>query len=163
MLPTDLTVNAVVEKNDRFLIVEKRVRGSVVVAQPGAHIETGESPEQAVVRGTLAETGCKIAVSGLLGVYLWIHPQTREQYLRVVYTANLVKENVTRVLDEPVLGVHWYSRGDIKNRSAELRSPIVSRCVDDFVVGKCESTEVLAGLMPIQNNVAAVIASARLV
>ena len=68
MLSTDLTVSAVVAQNDRFLMIEHRSSGVVVVTQPGGHIETGEAPEQAVVREALEETGCEISVSGLLGV-----------------------------------------------------------------------------------------------
>ena len=60
-------------------MIEERSSGEVVVTQPGGHIDTGESPEQAVVREAMEETGCEISVSGLLGVYLWIHPQTRQQ------------------------------------------------------------------------------------
>ena len=163
MLPTDLTVTAVVEKDDRFLMVEKRASGVFVVTQPGGHVETGEAPEQAVVRGTLREAGCEIAVSGLLGVYLWIHPQTREQYLRVVYTAKTIKEKISRQLDEAIRGVHWYSLTDIKRRGRDLRSPIVLRCVEDFIAGKRQPIEMLAGMMPIQQNVAAVMANACLV
>jgi hypothetical protein len=48
VLPTDLTVSAVVEQDGRYLIVEERASGVVVVTQPGGHIETDESPEQAV-------------------------------------------------------------------------------------------------------------------
>ena len=46
---TDLTVSAVVERDGRFLIVEERSSGVVVMNHPGGHIESGESPEQAVV------------------------------------------------------------------------------------------------------------------
>jgi ADP-ribose pyrophosphatase YjhB (NUDIX family) len=152
-----------VQKDDRFLMIEKQSSGVVVVTQPGSHIETGEAPEQAVIRGALRETGCEISVSGLLGVYLWIHPQTREQYLRVVYTAKTIKENISRQLDQVVRGVHWYSLADIKRRSRDLRSPIVLRCVEDFIAGKRQPSELLAGMMPIQQNVAAVMANACLV
>jgi hypothetical protein len=44
-----------------------------------------------------------------------------------------------------------------------LSSPIVQRCIEDYVVGKREPNELLAGLMPIQRNVPAVMASACLV
>ena len=48
MLPTDLTVSAVVEQDGHFLIVEERASGVIVLNQPGGHIESGESPEEAV-------------------------------------------------------------------------------------------------------------------
>ena len=76
---TDLTVSAVVERDGRFLIVEERSSGIVVMNHPGGHIEAGESPELAVVREAFEETGCEITAGSLVGVYLWIHPQTRQR------------------------------------------------------------------------------------
>lgn len=163
MLPTDLTVSAVVERNERFLTIEKRVSGVVVVTQPSAHIETDESPQKAVIRSGLQETGCELTVTGLLGVYLWIHPQTRQQYLRIAYTAGLVRENVHRQLDEYIRGVHWYSLGDIKNRSRDLGSPIVQRCIEDYIVGNRQPDSLLNDLMPVQQNIGAIMANACLV
>ena len=144
-------------------MIEERSSGEVVVTQPGGHIETGESPEQAVVREAMEETGCEISVSGLLGVYLWIHPQTRQQFLRIVYTADMITENVSRQLDKVICGVHWYSLADIRHRTSELKSPIALRCIEDYIAGNRLPEEALAGMMPIQQNVAAVIANARLV
>ena len=60
MYPTDLTVAAVVERDGRYLLVEEHAMGLVVLSQPGGHIEAGESPEQAVVREVLEETGCTV-------------------------------------------------------------------------------------------------------
>jgi hypothetical protein len=37
------------------------------------------------------------------------------------------------------------------------------RCVEDFIAGKRQPSELLAGMMPIQQNVAAVMANACLV
>ncbi len=163
MLPTDLTVCAVVERNEKFLIVEERSSGVVVITQPGGHIESGESPEDAVVREVTEEAGCLINVSGLLGVYLWIHPQTRQQFLRIVYTADLVTENQRQKLDNGIHAVHWYSIADIKHRKRDCRSPVVLRCIDDYLAGKRQPSTLLAGMMPVQKNVGAVLAHACLV
>ncbi|GMR17411.1 MAG: NUDIX hydrolase [Gammaproteobacteria bacterium] len=163
MLSTDLTVAAVVERDGRFLIVEERASGSVVITQPGGHIEAGESPEQAVVRETLEEAGCTITVNGLLGVYLWIHPQTRQQFLRIVYTADCIAEDSNRPLDHVISAVHWYSFGDLKHRGREVRSPIVLRAVEDYLAGRRQPDSLLGRLTPIQKNVDTMLANARLV
>jgi 8-oxo-dGTP pyrophosphatase MutT (NUDIX family) len=163
VLPTDLTVCAVVERNEKFLIVEERSSGVVVITQPGGHIESGESPEDAVVREVTEETGCLVSVSGLLGVYLWIHPQTRQQFLRIVYTADLLTENQKQKLDNGIHAVHWYSVADIKHRKRDCRSPVVLRCIDDYQAGKRQPATLLAGIMPVQKNVGAVLAHACLV
>ena len=163
MNQTDLTVSAVVEHNGRFLVVEERSSGQVVLNHPGGHIEAGESPEQAVIRESLEETGCDISVGSLLGVYLWIHPQTRQQYLRIAYVGNFVSQNDSCVLDDGVCGVHWLTPAELGARLPRLRSPIVMRCVQDFLAGQRQPDSFLASLMPIQQNVAAVMANAALV
>lgn len=163
MLPTDLTVSSVVERDGRFLIVEERASGVVVVTQPGGHIEASESPEQAVVRETLEEAACTVEVDSLLGVYLWIHPQTRQQFLRIVYVANLIAESQTRPLDDGIYAVHWYTLDDLKRRRKSLRSPVVVRCIEDYLAGQRKPGSLLAGMMPVQKNVDAVLASASLV
>ena len=163
MLPTDLTVAAVVPDDGRYLIVEERASGVVVVTQPGGHIEANESPEDAVVRETLEETACTVEVDSLLGVYLWIHPQTRQQFLRIVYVANFISEDKSRPLDDGVYAVHWYTLDDLKRRRKSLRSPVVVRCIDDYLAGKRKPQSLLAGMMPVQKNVDAVLASASLV
>jgi len=164
MQPTDLTVSVVVERDDRFLIVEERSSGVIVLTQPGGHVERGESPQTAAVREAMEESGCDIAVSGLLGVYLWIHPQTRRQFLRIVYTADLVREQRNqRQLDDGIFAVHWYSFADIKQRRKDLRTPVVLRCIQDYVEGKRQSDDLLAGMLPIQQHLSAVMANAHLV
>lgn len=163
MLPTDLTVCAVVEHDDKYLIVEERASGVMVITQPGGHIETGESPEEAATRETREETGYSIRPNGLLGVYLWIHPQTRQQFLRIVYTAELESENRDKRLDDTVHAVHWYTLADMQRRKSACRSPVVIRCIEDYRAGKRQPVSILAGMMPLQKNVGAVLAHACLV
>ena len=163
MLPTDLTVSSVVEQDGKFLIIEERSSGIVVVNQPGGHIESGESPEQAAERETLEETGCITAVSELLGVYLWIHPQTRQNFLRIVFVADLLSHDPNRELDDGIYAVHWYSREELERRRSDLRTPMVLKSVEDYRAGRRQSHKLLNKLMPVQQNVDRVLASAHLV
>jgi phosphatase NudJ len=163
VLPTDLTVAAIVEHDGKFLIIEERSSGRVVITQPGGHIEQGESPEQAVVREVLEESACPVRVLGLLGVYLWIHPQTRQQFLKVNYEAELVSHDPKRGLDTGIQAVHWYSRAEIKQREKDIRTPVVLRCIEDYIAGRRQPKSLLAGMLPLQRNVHAVMANAALV
>lgn len=163
MLPTDLTVSAVVEQDGRYLIVEERASGVMVLSQPGGHIETGESPEQAVVREALEETRYVVELDSLLGVYLWIHPQTRQQFLRIVYVADLVREDRKSPLDDAIHAVHWYTLRDLERHRKILRTPVVTRCIEDYLSGRRQPDTLLAELGPIQKNVDAVLATACLV
>ena len=163
MIPTDLTVSAVVENDGQFLIVEERSSGVIVLNQPGGHIEAGESPEQAAERETLEEAGCRVSVTGLLGVYLWIHPQTRQNFLRIAYVADLLSQDRQRNLDDGVHAVHWYTRSDLLARRRDVRTPMVLRAIDDYLAGKREPASKREALMPVQNHVHEVLASADLV
>ena len=163
MLTTDLTVSAVIERDGLYLMVEEIVAGSAVLTQPGGHLETGESPEEAVIREVLEETGCDVACGELIGVYLWIHPQTRQQFLRIAYVATLLRENPSRALDDGIIGSRWMSRSDIEYRRRTLRSPVVARCIHDYESGRRQADGLFAGMLPLQHNVDAVLASADLV
>ena len=163
MYPTDLTVAAVVEHDNKYLLVEERAMGRRVFSQPGGHIEAGESPEQALVRETLEETGCTVACQDLIGVYLWIHPQTRQQFLRLVYAATFIGCDESLPLDDGILSRRWMTQQDLIDRRSVLRSPAVLRCVQDFEAGKRQSDALLAGMVPLQQNVHRILASADLV
>jgi ADP-ribose pyrophosphatase YjhB (NUDIX family) len=163
MQPTDLTVSAVIERNGEYLLVEEIASGAVVLNQPGGHLETGESPEQAVVREVLEETGCDVACAEMVGVYLWIHPQTRQQFLRIVYVAELLGEDESRPLDDGIIAKRWLSRAEIELRRPNLRSPVVERCIGDFEAGRRQPQSLFSGMLPLQQNVHAVLASADLV
>ena len=163
MQPTDLTVSAVVQRDGLYLMVEEMASGAVVLNQPGGHLEAGESPEDAVIREVREETGCDVTCGELIGVYLWIHPQTRQQFLRIVYVATLLKEDRNRPLDDVIVARRWLSRADIEYRRRNLRSPVVLRCLQDYEAGRRQSDSLFSGMLPLQHNVHAVLASADLV
>jgi 8-oxo-dGTP pyrophosphatase MutT (NUDIX family) len=161
--PTDLTVAAVIAKDGRYLIVEERAMRSIVLNQPGGHIESGETPEQAVVREVLEETGCTVVCGDLIGIYLWIQPQSRQHFLRIMYVADFVSRDEARPLDTTTVAVRWMSAADLEHRRRAARTPVVLRAVRDFEAGVRQSHELLTGMLPLQNNVLAVMASADLV
>jgi len=163
MYPTDLTVAAVVDLDGRFLLVEEKAMGRKVLSQPGGHIEADESPEQAIVRETLEETGCDVECGELIGVYLWIHPQTRQQFLRIVYAAQFISCNEEQKLDDGIIARRWATLPELESRQSMLRSPAVLRCVRDFVSGKRQSDSLFTEMLPLQLNVHRVLATADLV
>lgn len=163
MHPTDLTVAAVIERNGQFLLVEEHSSGRRVLSQPGGHIESGESPEQAVIREVFEETACDVACGELVGVYLWIHPQSRQQFLRIVYAAEYLHCNEEQKLDDGIIGRRWLTLDEVVHRQQSLRSPAVLRCINDYASGKRQSDALLTGMLPLQHNVHRVLAKADLV
>jgi 8-oxo-dGTP pyrophosphatase MutT (NUDIX family) len=159
---TDLTVAAVVRQGERYLIVEERSGGRDVLTQPAGHIESGESPEDALVREVLEESGCTVECGKLIGVYLWQHPDTGRRYLRLVYSAGFVTCDESLELDTPIIARHWMTRTELEAASARLRTPVVLRCIHDYEAGRREPRSLL-GLGPVENNLQQVIDRARLV
>ena len=69
----NVVVAAIVERDGKFLLVEERAEGKLVLNQPAGHLDEGESLLQAVVRETLEETAWHFTPEALLGVYRWPH------------------------------------------------------------------------------------------
>jgi hypothetical protein len=83
----DVTVAAIVERDGRYLFIEERVRGQLVLNQPAGHLEAGESLVDALVRETLEESGWRVQPSGLVGIYLWTSPVDGVSFMRVTLAA----------------------------------------------------------------------------
>lgn len=117
--------------------------GRLVINQPAGHLEADESLVAAVARETFEETGWRIDPASLVAVYRWRHPVTDLVILRFTFAARAVAEVPGAVLDEPVERALWLTRDELLARSAQLRSPLVLRSIDDFLAGRSMPLELL--------------------
>jgi 8-oxo-dGTP pyrophosphatase MutT (NUDIX family) len=131
----DVTVAAVTERDGRFLLVEERIRGRLVLNQPAGHLEDGESLLHAVVRETLEETAWVFEPQWLLGVYLW-RGKAGHTTLRFAFIGTVDHFESGRALDPPIVATHWLTREAIAAQSERLRTPLVLRCIDDYLDGR---------------------------
>jgi 8-oxo-dGTP pyrophosphatase MutT (NUDIX family) len=129
-----VTVAAVIERDDRFLFVEELVGGARMFNQPAGHLEHGESLPHAVARETLEETGYRFEPTDVVGIYVW-QSEDGTTFLRVVFCGLHEPPAKPPRLDEGIVDVHWLSRGQILARKRDLRSPLVMRCIDDYLAG----------------------------
>ena len=130
----DVTVAAVVERHGRFLLVQERVARRVVLNQPAGHLEHGESLLEGVARETLEETGHPFVPRAVTGLYLWRGPDGRS-FLRIAFTGELGPRDEAAELDRSIIRTAWLGRDDLAARGAELRSPLVLLCIDDYLRG----------------------------
>lgn len=135
-LPPDITVAALAERQGRFLLVEERIARRLVFNQPAGHVERGETLLEAVARETREETAWRFTSEAFLGAYLWRHPGTGRASLRFAFIGSVTDHDAQQPLDHGILRTHWLSRGQLLEREARLRSPLVLRCIDDYLAGQ---------------------------
>ena len=132
----EITVAAVTETEGRFLVVEERISRRLVINQPAGHVEPGETLLEAIVREVREETAWLFTARELLGVYLWRHPGTGRTTKRFAFTGAVTDHRDDQPLDKGIITTHWLTRAELEGREPQLRSPLVLRCVDDYLAGR---------------------------
>lgn len=130
-----VTVASIVEREGRFLLVEEETRNGPKLNQPAGHLEAGESLPAGAVRETLEESGWTIEPTALVGVYRWETPDDGSTFLRFTFAGRPRQHDPSRPLDVGIVRALWLTYDEIVERSADHRSPLVLRCIDDFRAG----------------------------
>jgi 8-oxo-dGTP pyrophosphatase MutT (NUDIX family) len=137
------TVAAVMERNGKFLLVEESIDGRMVLNQPAGHLDPNESLVAACRREVLEETAHRFEPTALIGIYRWVYAPKNVTFLRFCFRGRI--EGVDkRPLDAQIAAVHWLSRDELAARREAHRSPLVLRCVDDFIAGRQFPLEVFS-------------------
>ena len=129
-----ITVAAVLERDSRFLLVQENIAGKRVINQPAGHLEDNETLLQASRREVLEETGWHYQPHSLVGIYHWKSPDD-ETFLRFCFTGNLLEHEPQRELDPAIQQVLWLEQQEMQKRAAQMRSPLVQKCIDDYLRG----------------------------
>jgi 8-oxo-dGTP pyrophosphatase MutT (NUDIX family) len=142
----EVTVAAVAEDNGRFLVVEERINRRLVINQPAGHVERGETLLQAVVREVREETAWLFAPRAFIGAYLWRNPASGRSTLRFAFTGTVADHQPSQPLDRGIVRTHWLSQADLIQREPQLRSPLVLRCIEDYLIGALRPLATVAAL-----------------
>ena len=138
-----VTVAAVIERGGKFLLIQERISGRLVLNQPAGHLDPGESLVSACRREAMEETAHHFEPTSLVGIYRWRDPKKDFTFLRFAFRGELgAAEN--RPLDKEIVGVHWLTPEELAQRKDEHRSPLVQKCVDDFLAGRSFPLEVFS-------------------
>lgn len=139
----NVTVAAVVQRDGKFLLVEEETEAGLAFNQPAGHLEDGESLVDAVVREALEETAYHFKPTHLVGIYNWKHPAKDVTYLRFAFAGELRGWEAERKLDEGIVGARWLTLDEVKATQARHRSPLILRCIEDHLAGKCYPLDLL--------------------
>ncbi len=139
----NVTVAAVLEQDGKFLLVEEETADGIRFNQPAGHLEPDESLPQGAMRETLEESGYSFRPEWLVGIYRWRHPEKDVTYLRFAFTGPLTGHDPERPLDSGILRAAWFSLDEIRACSPRHRSPLVLRCVEDYLAGSRYPLDIL--------------------
>jgi NADH pyrophosphatase NudC (nudix superfamily) len=131
-----VTVAAVIEINQQFLLVEENTSKGLAFNQPAGHLEAGETLLEAVKREVSEETAWQFEPEALIAVQLWRKQPDFPSFLRFCFCGKVHSHNPTQLLDDGIVTTHWLNYTDIISRSAHLRSPLVIKSIDQYLSGQ---------------------------
>lgn len=131
-----ITVATIVEQDGKFLLVRELANGKPVLNQPAGHVEAGESLLQAAFRETLEETAWQVEVNGFIGTYIYQPNRDTAVYYRFCFIASALSHDARQKLDRDILEAVWLTRDELQSAESDLRSPLVLRCIDDYLSGR---------------------------
>ena len=132
----NVTVAAIIERDGKFLLVEEHTSQGIVFNQPAGHLEADESLLAAVAREALEESAYTFEPQHLIGIYRWHAPQSDTTYLRFAFAGRILVHHPQQALDEGIIRTVWMTPEEIRASQAHHRSPLVLRCVEDYLSGK---------------------------
>ena len=138
------TVAAVIERDGRFLFVEERSEGRLVLNQPAGHLDPGESLVAACRREVMEETAHRFEPTGLVGIYRWHYAPQDVTFLRFCFRGSVGAADPSARLDKEIVRLHWLTPEELRARRADHRSPLVEKCVEDFLAGQNFPLQILS-------------------
>ena len=130
---------AVIERGGRFLMVEEETKDGLKLNQPAGHLDPGETPAQGCARETLEESAYEFEPTALLGMYLARSRKNStgedQTYLRMAFRGTLGKHHPQRALDQGIVRTLWMTADEVRASAGRHRSPLVLRCVEDYLAG----------------------------
>jgi ADP-ribose pyrophosphatase YjhB (NUDIX family) len=134
-----VTVAAVIEKDGRFLLVEEETALGLRLNNPAGHLDPGETPAQGCAREALEESAYEFRPTALLGVYLARSRKNStgedQTYLRISFCGELGPHHPEQPLDQGIVRAVWMTVDEIRSSAERHRSPLVLRCIEDYLAG----------------------------
>lgn len=132
----NVTVAAVIERDGKFLLVEEETAHGVLFNQPAGHWEPNETLAAGAIREALEESAYEFEPQHLVGIYRWHSHDSNVTYLRFAFCGRILAHHSERKLDDGIIRAVWMSPDEIRATRTRHRSPLILRCVEDYLAGK---------------------------
>ena len=138
-----VTVAAIAQRDDKYLVVEEEDNELVVFNQPAGHLEQNETLIEAIKREVLEETAWDYQPESVTGIYLYHNPRVDITYLRICFYGSCLNHYPDQKLDTGILRAHWMNMQQLEGNRDRLRSSLVLRCIEDFLAGNSYPLDIL--------------------
>ena len=133
------------------LFIERAARAgdpwSGQIALPGGRRDPVDPDLLATaIRETREETAWRFAPSALVGTYLWRSPDAGRTFLRFAFCGPVDDFREGQALDAGIVRTVWLTHEQLLAQQARLRSPLVLRCIDDYLLGRRQPLDSVAAL-----------------
>ena len=139
-----VTVASIIEREGKFLFVEERVAGKLVLNQPAGHLDADERLVDAAARETLEETAWLVRIDALVCIDQYTVGELA--FLRFAFAATALEFDPARQLDTGIERALWLSRAELLARREQHRSPLVLAGLDAYLAGTRVPLELLRWL-----------------
>ncbi len=102
-----------IEKESKYLLIQEasfKWRGKWFL--PGGRVKKGESPDDAVIRETWEEAGCRVKLEGIF--YIKCYEGFFTNKLHIFYTGSIVDNSIKTFEDRHSMGAKWFTYDEVK-------------------------------------------------
>ncbi len=131
-----ITVATIIEKDNKFLLVEEDLHGKKILNQPAGHLDEGETLIEAAIRETLEESGYQVEIHHMVEMAQWTSPNSHTHFLRTCFAGSVVEYFPEQELDDGIIRALWMTRNEVAQNQHRLRSPLVLNHIDHYIAGK---------------------------
>jgi ADP-ribose pyrophosphatase YjhB (NUDIX family) len=147
-----VTVAAVIERNNRFLVVEEETVNGLQLNQPAGHFEENEVLIDAVKREVNEETGWHFEPEHIISIQLWRKNSDHPTFIRVCFSGSCHSYNPDQSLDDGIVATHWLTRDEIAAEQHRLRSPLVLISIDEYLSGQRHPLSLLKSFLDMDHE-----------
>lgn len=126
-----IVVDGLVIKDKSILLIKRGIEPNYgMYALPGGYLDWDETTEEAVVREVWEETGIRVSIEKMLGVYSHPHRDTTgRQNVAITYVLHVLDESSMKPQEGEILSVEWFSLSALPENIAFDHKQIIA----DFV------------------------------
>lgn len=147
-----VTVAAIIEQDQRFLLVEEQTSNGLQFNQPAGHLEDGEDLVAAVRREVQEETAWQFEPEHIIAIQLWRKNADSPSFMRVCFSGHCHSHNPNQALDDGIIANHWLTRKQIETERHRLRSPLVLISIDEYLAGQRHPLSLLTSFIDLDHE-----------